>query len=95
MTVNWPGAGAGRGGRLELQADVKASNGISGLVLLSVPVDPNAFQGRLPSERSVPLPPPADAPATLNDKGVVVHYRIRALVDRAFGRISPLSVPWR
>jgi hypothetical protein len=80
VTVNWPSAGSGRGGRLELQADVKAPNGISNLVLFSAPVDPAAFR----TGTTIKVPIPADAPATLNDKGVVVGYTIRALVDRPF-----------
>jgi len=80
VTVTWPGAGAGRGGRLELQADVKAANSLSGVVLYSAVVDPNAFRGGT----TLRIPIPADAPPTLDDKGVKVSYRIRALVDRAF-----------
>jgi len=80
VTVNWPSAGSGRGGRLELQADVDAPNKLSGVVLFSQPVDPNAFKTGFTTKIMIP----ADAPATLNDKGVAVHYRIRALVDRAF-----------
>lgn len=80
VTVNWPGAGSGRGGRLELQADVKAPNALSGVVLFSQVVDPNAFRGGT----TIRIPIPADAPPTLDDKGVAVSYRIRALVDRAF-----------
>ncbi len=45
VTVTWPGAGSGRGGRLELQADVKSANSLSGVVLYSAVVDPNAFRG--------------------------------------------------
>ncbi len=78
VTVTWPGAGSGRAGRLELQADVKAPNGISDLVLFSTTVDPSAFRGGM----TVKIPIPADAPPTLNDKGVAVNYIIRALVDR-------------
>jgi hypothetical protein len=78
VTVTWPGAGSGRGGRLELQADVQAPNGISDLVLFSMPVDPAAFRGGLATKIPVPL----DAPPTLNDKGVAVNYIVRALVDR-------------
>ena len=80
VTVNWPGAGAGRGGRLELQADVDAPTKLGGVVLFSQPVDPAAFKAGFTTKITIP----ADAPATLNDKGVAVHYRIRALVDRAF-----------
>jgi hypothetical protein len=80
VTVNWPGAGAGRGGRLELQADVDAPNKISGVVLFSEVVDPNAFKSGYTTKITIP----ADAPGIVNDKGVAVHYRIRALVDRAF-----------
>jgi hypothetical protein len=80
VTVVWPGAGAGRGGRLELQADVDAPNKLSGIVLFSQPVDPNAFKTGYTTKITMP----ADAPATLDDKGVAVHYRVRALVDRAF-----------
>ncbi len=80
VTINWPGAGAGRGGRLELQADVDAPNKISGVVLFSQVVDPNAFKAGYTTKITIP----ADAPPVLNDKGVAVHYRIRALVDRAF-----------
>ncbi len=80
VTVNWPGAGSGRGGRLELQADVKAPNGINDLVLFTMPVDPAAFRSGL----TMRIPIPADAPPTLNDKGVAVNYVIRALVDRQF-----------
>jgi hypothetical protein len=80
VTVNWPGAGAGRGGRLELQADVDAPNKLSGVVLFSQAVDPNAFKAGYTTKITIP----ADAPAVLNDKGVAVHYRIRAIVDRAF-----------
>jgi hypothetical protein len=78
VTINWPGAGSGRGGRLELQADVKSPNGISDLVLFSMPVDPSAFRSGL----TMKIPVPLDAPPTLNDKGVAVNYIIRALVDR-------------
>lgn len=80
VTVNWPGAGAGRGGRLELHADIDAPNRLSSVVLFSQVVDPNAFKSGV----TVKIPIPADAPPTLDDKGVAVHYRIRALVDRAF-----------
>jgi hypothetical protein len=80
VTVNWPGAGAGRGGRLELQADVDAPNKLGSVVLFSQVVDPAAFKSGYTTKIMIP----ADAPATLNDKGVAVHYRIRALVDRAF-----------
>jgi hypothetical protein len=80
VTVNWPGAGAGRSGRLELQADIDAPNRLSSVVLFSQVVDPNAFKTGV----TVKIPIPADAPPVLNDKGVEVHYRIRALVDRAF-----------
>jgi len=78
VTVTWPGAGAGRGGRLELQADVKAPNELKGVVLYSAVVDPSLFRGGT----TIRIPIPADAPPTLNDKGVTVNYRIRALVDR-------------
>ncbi len=79
VTVTWPGAGAGRGGRLELQADVDAPNKLSGVVLWSMAIDPQAFR----SGTTVRIPIPADAPPTLADQGVGVSYRIRALVDRA------------
>jgi hypothetical protein len=80
VTVTWPNAGSGRGGRIELQADVKAPNSLSGVVLYSQVVDPNQFkQG---AAFTIPIPP--DAPPTLDDKGVKVSYRIRAIVDRAF-----------
>ncbi|CAN5788017.1 hypothetical protein BH24CHL5_BH24CHL5_04850 [soil metagenome] len=78
VTVNWPGAGAGRGARLELQADVQAPNGLKGLVLYSAAFAPSDFQQGL----TVKLPIPADAPPTMSDKGVGVSYTIRALVDR-------------
>lgn len=78
VTVNWPSAGSGRGGRLELQADVNAPNRLSGVVLFSQVVDPQAFRGGV----TVRIPIPADAPPTLNDKGVGISYKIRALVDR-------------
>jgi hypothetical protein len=80
VTVNWPSAGQGRGGRLELQADIDAPNKLSGIVLFSQAVDPNAFKMGVTTKITIP----ADAPATLNDKNVAVHYRIRALVDRSF-----------
>ena len=80
VSVNWLGAGSGRGARLELQADVKAPNALSGVVLYSVALQPDAFRGG--STLSIPIP--ADAPPTLDDKGVAVSYRIRALVDRPF-----------
>lgn len=80
VTVNWPGAGSGRGGRLELQADVQAPNGLSNLVLWSQQVDPAAFR----SGSTFKIQIPADAPPTLSDKGVAVNYKIRALVDRSF-----------
>jgi hypothetical protein len=80
VTVTWPGAGSGRGGRLELQADVKAPNSLSGVVLYSAIVDPNLFRGGT----TLRIPIPADAPPSLDDKGVKVSYRIRALVDRSF-----------
>ena len=78
VSVNWPSAGSGRGGRLELQADVDAPNGLSGIVLHSMPIDPEAFRGGV----TMRIPIPADAPPTLRDKGVGISYKIRALVDR-------------
>ena len=57
---------------------MQAPNGISDLVLFSMPVDPAAFRGGLTTKIPVPL----DAPPTLNDKGVAVNYSVRALVDR-------------
>ncbi len=78
VTVTWPGAGSGRGGRLELQADVEAPNGLNDLVLWTTTVDPAAFRGGT----TIKVPIPADAPPTLADKGVAVNYRLRAIVDR-------------
>ena len=79
VTVSWPSAGSGRGARLELQADVKAPNRLSNVVLDSVAVEPDAFQAGAVLRLQVP----ADAPPTLDDKGVSVNYTIRALIDRA------------
>jgi hypothetical protein len=78
VTITWPSAGSGRGGRLELQADVKGPHPLSGIVLFSTAVDPNTFRGGT----TIRIPIPADAPPTLDDKGAAVSYRIRALVDR-------------
>lgn len=78
VTVTWPSAGSGRGGRLELQADVDAPNRLSRVVLWSMQVDPAAFRGGT----TIKVPIPVDAPPTLADRGVGVRYRIRALVDR-------------
>lgn len=80
VSVSWPTAGGGRGARVELQADVEAPNGVKGVVLASVAVDPAAFREGL----TVRLPLPADAPPTQQAHGLGVSYRIRALVDRAF-----------
>ena len=80
VTVNWPAAGSGRGARLELQADVRAPNRLSRVVLFSTALDPGAFRGGV----TVKVPVPADAPPSLDDKGVAVTYWIRALVDRQF-----------
>lgn len=80
VTVTWPSAGSGRGARLELQANVKAPVSLNNLVLFSTALDPQAFREGV----TIRVPVPADAPATLDDKGVAVAYRIRALVDRAF-----------
>lgn len=78
VTVTWPSAGSGRGGRIELQADVDAPNGISKLVLWSMPVDPAALRQGL----TVHVPIPADAPPTMAAENVAVSYRLRAIVDR-------------
>ncbi len=78
VTVNWPGASGGRGGRLELQADVEAPNELKGLVLWSTSLDPTAFR----TGTTIRVPVPADAPPTFSAQGVGVGYRIRALVDR-------------
>lgn len=80
VTVTWPSAGSGRGGRLELQADVDAPNSLSRVVLWSTTVDPQAFRGGV----TLKVPIPEDAPSTLTDKGVGVKYWLRALVDRSF-----------
>ncbi len=80
VTVTWPSAGSGRAARLELQADIKAPVSLNDLVLFSTTLDPEAFREGV----TVRVPIPGDAPATLDDKGVAVAYRIRALVDRAF-----------
>ncbi len=80
VTVNWPSAGAGRGGRLELQADVTAPNRLKDVVLFSAAIDPQAFRSGV----TIKVPVPDDAPPTLEDQGVAVAYHLRALVDRAF-----------
>ena len=80
VTVTWPSAGSGRGGRFELQANVDAPNGIKGLVLSSTPVDPAALRGG--ATFTVLIPP--DAPPTFAEQGLSVNYRLRALVDRSF-----------
>jgi hypothetical protein len=80
VTVTWPSAGSGRGGRLELQANVDAPNAMKGIVLSSIPVDPAAFRGGA----TFPVQVPADAPPTMADQGVGINYRVRALVDRQF-----------
>jgi hypothetical protein len=80
VTVTWPSAGSGRGGRFELQANVDAPNGLKGLVLWSTGVDPAAF--RSGTTFTVVVPP--DAPPTFADQGLAVNYRLRALVDRSF-----------
>jgi len=78
VTVSWPSAGSGRGARLELQSDVKAPNRLSRVVLFSTALAPAAFRGGV----TVKVPIPADAPPSLDDKGVAVTYWLRALVDR-------------
>jgi hypothetical protein len=80
VTVTWPSAGSGRGGRLELQADIKAPKGIAGLVLWSAVVDPAAFRAGTTFTMAVP----PDAPPTFADQGLAVNYKLRALVDRSF-----------
>jgi len=80
VTVTWPSAGSDRGGRFELQADVKAPRSIDGLVLWSATVDPAAFRAGATFTISVP----ADAPPTFEDQGLAVNYKLRALVDRSF-----------
>lgn len=79
VTVSWPGAGGGRGARLELQANVDAPNAAKGIVLASMPLDPAAFR----AGTTIRLAIPADAPPTVSAHGVAVSYRLRALVDRA------------
>jgi hypothetical protein len=78
VTVNWPGAGGGRGARIELQADVEGPTGLKGIVLASVAADPAQLRDGL----TVTLSIPADAPPTQRSQGVGVSYRLRALVDR-------------
>ncbi len=78
VIVTWPGAGSGRGARLELHADIAGPNPIAGLVLFSAPVDPSAFRSGV----RMTLPIPADAPPTVTADGLGVAYRLRALVDR-------------
>jgi len=80
VSVTWPSAGSGRGGRFELQANVDAPHGIKGIVLASQAVDPAAFRGGTTFRVVIP----ADAPPTIVDQGVSVNYRLRALVDRSF-----------
>jgi hypothetical protein len=80
VSVNWPSAGGGRGGRLELQADIEAPNGERGVVLWSSAVDGNAFRGGV----TMRVPIPADAPPSFSSQGIGVGYRLRALVDRQF-----------
>jgi hypothetical protein len=80
VTVTWPSAGSGRGGRFELQANVDAPNGIKGIVLSSTAVDAATFR----SGATFKVLIPADAPPTLVDQGVAVNYQLRALVDRPF-----------
>lgn len=80
VTVTWPGAGGGRGGRIELQADVEAPNGVKNVVLFSQAIDPAAFRGGT----TLRIPIPEDAPPTIALDRLGVSYTIRALVDRQF-----------
>jgi hypothetical protein len=80
VTVNWPNAGGGKSARLELQADIKAPNGINDLVLFTTQLDPNAFK----AGTTVRIQIPTDAPPSFTSQGVGVDYRLRALVDRSF-----------
>ena len=80
ITVSWPGAGSGRGGRVELQADVAAPNGVDDIVLASVAVDPAALRSGL----TVQLALPSDAPPSVLLDDVGVTYVIRAIVDIPF-----------
>ncbi len=86
VTITWPSAGSGRGGRIELQADIKAPNGISNLVLWSTAVDPAELRAGV----TVRVPVPPDAPPTMEAEKLAVSYIIRALVDRKLR--SDLSV---
>ena len=80
VSVTWPSAGSGRGGRFELQANVDAPNGVKGVVLSSQVVDPAGFRAGLTFRVLIP----SDAPPTVAHEGVAVNYRLRALVDRPF-----------
>ena len=78
VSVNWPSAGGGRAGRLELQADIEAPNAERAVVLWTTALDPNAFRAGV----TVRVPIPADAPPSFSSNDIGVNYRIRALVDR-------------
>ena len=78
VQVTWPGAGSGRGGRIELQADIRAPHGVEDVVLASTPVDPATMRGG--ARVSVPIPP--DAPPSGRYDDLEVRYVLRALVDR-------------
>ena len=78
LTVAWAGAPSGRSARIELVADVKASNATS-VVIASITLPLDALVGS-----RVVLPIPADAPPTCETKGLRVDYRIDVIVDRPF-----------
>ena len=91
VTVTWPSAGSGRGGRFELQADIKAPKGIDGLVLWSATVDPAAFRAGTTFTISVP----ADAPPTFEDQGLAINYGCARWSTARSGLISQSRGRWQ
>ena len=79
VTISWPGAVSGRSARVELVADVDAARDLQ-VVCSSVELAVEALRGGARLSLTIP----ADAPPTCATDGLRVHYRLRAIIDRAW-----------
>jgi len=79
VTITWPRAVSGRSARVELVASIDAARDLQ-VVCSSVELPVEALR----EGARLSLTIPADAPPTCETDGLRVHYRLRAIVDRAW-----------
>ena len=89
VTVSWPSAPQGQGGRIEIHRRTNAPNGAEGIIA-SVNVDPALLTSGAAEVRLTV--PPGSAPS-FDGAGLEIDYVIRVLVDRRLRSDAAIERP--